>query len=304
MDSGVVVLDGVGAAMGDEPLAYCEGCRAARTIGDPGECPPGGLDLQTFLTVFVVQIDRRDLVETDGDAGGASAPPPHRIFHDLVRVNLTRVVSAQPTLLTTNTTTAIVAAMAKTNMAAGQEATPGKNAAEADDNCKHAPPESHLGGIADVFATASDRPTACATTTASGAGAPLRSQRLSVAAGGRAGFSRSGQVAAVERVSVGVVGLLAYVLAVSDGRSAGAWGSPRAVSRTGHSSVLAASDARSAGLSAAMGPPSRPAVMRCGRSSWMHMYRTVGSPSSVTQALRMCAAVDAVTAGVPARRYG
>ena len=49
--------------------------------------------------------------------------------------------------------------------------------------------------------TASDRPTACATTTASGAGAALRSQRLSVAAGGRAGFSRSGQVAVVERVS-------------------------------------------------------------------------------------------------------
>ena len=68
MDSGVVVLDGVGAAMGDEPLAYCEGCRAARTIGDPGECPPGGLDLQEFPTVFVVQIDRRDLVETDRDA--------------------------------------------------------------------------------------------------------------------------------------------------------------------------------------------------------------------------------------------
>ena len=43
MDSGVVVLDGVGAAMGDEPLAYCEGCRAARTRRDPGECPPGRL---------------------------------------------------------------------------------------------------------------------------------------------------------------------------------------------------------------------------------------------------------------------
>jgi hypothetical protein len=47
-------------AMGDQPLAYCEGCPAARTIGDPGECPPE--DGQEFPTVFVVQIDRRDLV--------------------------------------------------------------------------------------------------------------------------------------------------------------------------------------------------------------------------------------------------
>jgi hypothetical protein len=62
VDSGGVVLDGVGAAMGDEPLAYCEGCRAAWTIGDPGERPPGGLDLQEFLTVFVVQIDLRPAV--------------------------------------------------------------------------------------------------------------------------------------------------------------------------------------------------------------------------------------------------
>ena len=44
-------------------------------------------------------------------------------------------------------------------------------------------------------------------------------------------------------------------------------------------------------------PPRRPAVMRCGRSSWMHMYRTVGRRSRVTRALRMCVAVDAVTAG-------
>lgn len=64
-------------------------------------------------------------------------------------------------------------------------------------------------------------------------------------------LSSSGQVAVVGGVSVGVVGL------------------------------LAASDGRSAGPPAAMGPPSRPAVMRCRRSSWMHMYRTVGSPSSV-----------------------
>ena len=37
---GVVVLDGVGAAMGDEPLADCEGCRAARTIEDTSIEPP------------------------------------------------------------------------------------------------------------------------------------------------------------------------------------------------------------------------------------------------------------------------
>jgi hypothetical protein len=78
---------------------------------------------------------------------------------------------------------------------------------------------------------------------------------LSVAAGVRAGFSRSGQVAVVGGVSVGVVGLLASVLAASDGWSAGVWGSPRAAFRAGHSSVLAASDGRSADLSAAMGPP-------------------------------------------------
>jgi hypothetical protein len=87
VDSGVVVLDGVGAAMGDEPLAYCEGCPAARTLGDPGECPPeGGLDLQEFPTVVVVQIDRRDLVETDGDAGwdfcATTKPPRSRSRED------------------------------------------------------------------------------------------------------------------------------------------------------------------------------------------------------------------------------
>jgi hypothetical protein len=70
-------------------------------------------------------------------------------------------------------------------------------------------------------------------------------------------LSRSGQVAVVGGVSVGVVRLLP--------------------------SVLAASDGRSAGPSAAMERPSRPAVMRYGRSSWMHMYRTVGSPSRVTR---------------------
>ena len=84
-------------------------------------------------------------------------------------------------------------------------------------------------------------------------------------------LSRSGQVAVVGGVSVGVGGLLA--------------------------SVLAALDGRSAGLSAAMGTPKSTCRLRYGRSSWMHLYRTVGRPSSVTRALRMCAALAAVTAG-------
>jgi hypothetical protein len=47
-----VVLDGVGAAMGDEPLAYCAGCPAARTRRDPGECPPAcGLELQELPAI-------------------------------------------------------------------------------------------------------------------------------------------------------------------------------------------------------------------------------------------------------------
>jgi hypothetical protein len=76
-------------------------------------------------------------------------------------------------------------------------------------------------------------------------------------------------------VSVGVVGLLASVLAVA--------------------SVLEASDGRSAGLSAAMGPPSRSAVMRCGQIQLDAYVSNRGEP--VKRDLGMRSPVRSVSGG-------
>jgi len=130
-----------------------------------------------------------------------------------------------------------------------------------------------------LLRTASNRPAASATTTASGAAVPQRSQRLSVAGGGRAGLSRSGQVAVVGGVSRS--GQVAVVGGVSRSGQVAVVGGVSGVVRL-PASVLAASDGRSVGLSAAMGPPSQPAVMRCGRSNWMHIcIEPWGAPSRV-----------------------
>ena len=84
--------------------------------------------------------------------------------------------------------------------------------------------------------------------------------------------------------AVGVVGLLASLLAASNGRSAGALGIPGPRFARATRSVLAASDGRSP-VCRLPGDPKSTCCHEMRQASWMHMYRTVGSPSSVVLAM-------------------